>query len=78
MRADAIKTREILKELYNANELYTGINATLQEDKKLGGREVMLENEGTNFTLTSSNFRVVNLGPVSEAELDALKLTLGR
>jgi len=77
LKVAAVKTRAALNELYGANELYSGMGATIQEDGQLGAREVMLTNCGTNFPLTTENFRVVSLGTLGELEVKGLKRALG-
>jgi hypothetical protein len=64
--------RDIINDLYGANELYTGMGATMGEGGGLGGREIMMQPNGTGLKLTPDNHRRVSLGVMTQAHYDAL------
>ena len=70
--------RKAMKDHLSANELYSGMGATVQESGKLGAREVALDNNGTNFKLTPDNHRAIALGKVKQDEMNALAATLNK
>ena len=55
--------RDVLKNSYGANRLYSGMGATVDENGNLGAREVMLSNNDTGFALTPDNHRIIDLKP---------------
>ncbi len=68
----AKKVRALLDTNYGANELYTGMGATMDGTGTLGGREVMISNNGTGLKLTPDNSRKVPIGKVTQADIDSL------
>jgi hypothetical protein len=66
------KLRDLIDRRYGANELYTGMGATMNEDGQLGGREVLLDPNGTGLKLTPNNHRTINLGILTQAQFDTL------
>jgi hypothetical protein len=64
--------REIINDQYGANNLYTGMGATLQVDGHMGGREVMIRPNGTGLKLTKDNHTLVSLGTLSQHDYDSL------
>jgi hypothetical protein len=70
--ARVLSLRDIIDDLYGANELYTGMGATMGEDGGLGGREIMMRPNGTGLKLTPDNHRLVSLGIMTQAQFDAL------
>lgn len=75
---DAAAVRAAMSKHLSANELYSGMGATIQETGALGGREVALDNNGTNFQLKADNFRAVSIGGVTKEEVNALAKTLNK
>ncbi|MCB9735152.1 MAG: DUF4157 domain-containing protein [Deltaproteobacteria bacterium] len=65
----AVLMRTLLSRAYGANELYSGMGATISEQGELGAREVMVNNNGTNFALTSDNHRLVDIGAFTAADV---------
>ncbi|MCB8965873.1 MAG: DUF4157 domain-containing protein [Ardenticatenaceae bacterium] len=74
LKEDCKKLRKILNDLYGANELYSGMGATISESGTLGAREVMVSNNDTGFKLTPDNHVLVDTSPsqFTTAEADAL------
>ena len=70
--AQVAKLRNLIDRAYGANDLYTGMGATMDEGGALGGREVMLQPNGTGLKLTPDNHRRVSLGVMTQAQFDAL------
>ncbi len=68
------KIRVVLNDQYGANPLYSGMGATIQEDGKLGAREVMVTNSGTGFKLTPDNHVIMDTTPTkyTKSEAEAL------
>lgn len=64
--------RGLIDRSYGANELYTGMGATMRDDGQLGGREIMLRPNGTGLQLTADNHRKVSLGVMTREHFDAL------
>ena len=64
--------RKLLDTSYGANDLYTGMGATLRETGELGAREIMLRPNGTGLRTTPDNSRKVNLGRMTQEHFDAL------
>ncbi|ACY14783.1 eCIS core domain-containing protein [Haliangium ochraceum] len=64
--------RGLIDRIYGANNLYTGVGVTMREDGQIGGREVMMQPNGTGLALTPDNHRLVNLGVMTQAQFDAL------
>ncbi len=64
--------RALIDRSYGANELYTGMGATMREDGQLGGREIMLRPNGTGLQMTPDNHRKVSLGVMTQEHFDAL------
>ncbi len=64
--------RGLIDRQYGANDLYTGMGATMREDGQLGGREVMIRPNGTGLALTPDNHRLVSLGVLTREHFDAL------
>ncbi|PKN57511.1 MAG: hypothetical protein CVU56_10955 [Deltaproteobacteria bacterium HGW-Deltaproteobacteria-14] len=64
--------RGIIDEVYSANALYSGMGATIEESGKLGGREVMVEENGTGLKLTPSNHSFASLGTLTQEECDKI------
>jgi hypothetical protein len=73
LAAKAMGVRELLNKFYSANDLYTGMGATMNTSGDLGAREVMVENGGTKFKLTPDNHKIVPIGKLTQADVDALK-----
>jgi len=70
------KARAVMKMLndhYSANDLFTGIGATMNTSGTLGVREVMVENNNTRFQLTPENHVLVKLGTLQQVDVDALR-----
>jgi hypothetical protein len=44
----------------------------MSEDGQLGGREIMMQPNGTGLKLTPDNHRLVSLGVMTQAHYDAL------
>lgn len=59
----AAVVRDLIKTQYGANELYSGMGATITEKGDLGAREVMVEKGGTGFKLTPDNHTLISLDP---------------
>jgi hypothetical protein len=55
--------RDLLKNHYGANRLYSGMGATVDEQGNAGAREVMLNNNDTGFELTPDNHVIIDLKP---------------
>jgi hypothetical protein len=68
----ASKVRKLLDTNYGANELYTGMGATMNTEGGLGAREVMVMNNGTGLKLTPANHAVESLGVLTQQEYDAM------
>jgi len=66
------KVRKLLDSNYGANELYTGMGATMNTEGGLGAREVMVMNNGTGLKLTPQNHVVESLGTLTQAEYDSM------
>jgi hypothetical protein len=64
--------RAQLDTFYGANELYSGMGATLQHTGELGGREVMIRPEQTGLKLTEANHVRVRIGKLKRRHLNAL------
>lgn len=77
LKALCVAIRETMYELYGASSLYSGVGMTVQESGQAGAREVMVKNNGTNFLLTADNHRTVEIGVLTQADLDAAKAALG-
>lgn len=71
-KKNCLIVRELIDSLYGANQLYTGMGATLQENGQLGGREVMITENGTGLKLTPDNHVLVSLGTMTQADYDSL------
>lgn len=71
-KRNCIILRELIDSLYGANRLYTGMGATMQENGKLGGREVMVKPSGTGLRLVDGNHVLVSIGTVTQEQLDVL------
>ncbi|MDH3756106.1 MAG: DUF4157 domain-containing protein [Acidimicrobiia bacterium] len=71
LKEDSNKLRGVLDAIYGANELYSGMGATIREDGSLGAREVMITNRGTGFALTPDNHVLVDTTPNKYTEDDA-------
>ena len=65
--------RAILDSMYGANPLYTGMGATLNPDGSIGAREVMVSHNGSKFGLNAQNHKLVSLGVITPAMVDAIK-----
>lgn len=61
---------EILDNRYSVNNLFTGIGATMNEGRELGGREVMVRPNGTRFGLTPTNHTKVSLGVMTQEDFN--------
>ncbi|MFK7930269.1 MAG: hypothetical protein AB8H79_18925 [Myxococcota bacterium] len=61
--------RGLLNANYGANELYSGMGATISESGDLGAREVMVNNNDTGFVLTTDNHSIVELGSFTKADV---------
>ncbi len=68
----ASKVRKLLDTNYGANELYTGMGATMNTEGELGAREVMVTNNGTGLKLTPDNHIVESLGVLTQDEVDRM------
>ena len=68
----ALKVRKLLDTHYGANELYTGMGATMNTEGGLGSREVMVTNNGTGLKLTPQNHILESLGTLTQTEVDAM------
>lgn len=66
------KVRKLLDTNYGANELYTGMGATMNTEGGLGAREVMVMNNGTGLKLTPDNHAIESLGTLTQGEFDSL------
>jgi hypothetical protein len=60
----------VLNTRYSANQLFTGIGATMNEAKQHGGREMMVRPNGTGLRLTPSNHVKVSLGIMTQEDFD--------
>ena len=56
--------REALSDNYGANQLYSGMGATIDEQGNLGAREVMVNNNESGFPLTPDNHTLIDIGPI--------------
>jgi hypothetical protein len=63
----------ILERKFSANDLFTGIGSTMNTSGELGAREVMVENNGTEFRLTPENHVLVRIGKLAQEDVDALQ-----
>lgn len=70
--AKALEVRKLLDKAYGANELYTGMGATMNTEGQLGAREVMVQNNGTGLKLTPANHVIESLGVLTQGEYDAM------
>ncbi|HEX4419945.1 MAG TPA: DUF4157 domain-containing protein [Kofleriaceae bacterium] len=68
----ASKVRKLLDTNYGANELYTGMGATMDNSGTIGSREVMITNDDSKFKLTPDNSRRVPIGKITQADVDSL------
>ncbi len=68
----ALKVRKLLDTHYGANELYTGMGATMNTEGGLGAREVMVMNNGTGLKLTPDNHIIESLGALTQGEYDSM------
>lgn len=66
----AKKVRALLDTNYGANELYTGMGATMNTEGKLGAREVMVMNNDTGLKLTPDNHVLESLGVLKQDDAD--------
>lgn len=64
--------RVLIDKFYGANELYTGMGATLTQHGDIGGREVMIEHNGTGLKLVPGNHDFASLGKLTQDEVDSL------
>jgi hypothetical protein len=69
----AEKVRIMLNNFYGANELYTGMSATMNTQGQLGVREVMISNNDTGLKLTPQNHVLESLGTLSQQEYDNMQ-----
>ena len=70
--AQLARLRGLIDRSYGANELYTGMGATMAEHGTLGAREVMMRPNDTGLKLTDDNHRRTSLGIMTQAQFDAL------
>ena len=67
----ALVMRLNLEAQYGANDLYSGMGATIQDNTGgLGAREVMLSQNDTKFALTDDNHKLVDLGQYTAADVE--------
>ncbi|MFO0750243.1 MAG: DUF4157 domain-containing protein [Myxococcota bacterium] len=67
-----VAIRDMIDRVFSANWLYSGMGATVGQDGKLGGREVMCKENGTGLKLTPTNSQLVSLGTLTQGEVDAM------
>ncbi len=60
--------RDLLDAHFSANELYSGMGATIQPSGELGVKEVTVNNNNTGFELTGENHELVSLGTLTDKE----------
>jgi hypothetical protein len=72
MAAKARMVMKLLDDHYSANDLFTGVGATMTPTGELGVREVMAEHNGTGFQLTPKNHVLVPIGVLSAEDLDGV------
>jgi hypothetical protein len=63
----------LLDKKYSANDLFTGIGATMNPAGQLGVREVMVNGNRTGFQLTDGNHTLVRIGTLTQEDLDAIQ-----
>ena len=63
--------RELVDSQYGANDLYSGVGATISEEGDTGAREVMVSPEHTGLALTSDNHKFESLGELKQEEYNA-------
>lgn len=69
---NVVLLRKELERFYGANELYSGMGATIEETGKLGGREIMIRPEETGLQLVEGNHERVEIDKVKQHHIDAI------
>ena len=66
----AAVVRDLIGTQYGANELYSGMGATINEAGGLGAREVMVNKGESGFRLTPDNHTLIGLGSFTNEDAD--------
>jgi hypothetical protein len=71
------QVRTLMSIVFSANELYSGMGATIQETGDVGAREVMLENNGSGFEINNDNSVIIPIGSYTTEEAENTLSALG-